>query len=214
MPFRKALVWIRSQYINREKDLFLYSAIATAVMFGLTLLADFLLTWDQWAVFVRAILAIPASISIFVLGYGLAMKYSEHRQRKNPEYKDWRMKLSPLMRQRVSIVIGAVLFVCMFAVVQRPGYTFVSSVIIAVIIGLFVFMRKTIQEINRSRIGLPDSRDAAFDSHLRQQAKIQAEKRANRKKNRKKKFSKEAQAQIEADEAKILELERKLEERG
>ena len=211
MPFRKALVWIRSLYVEHRKDLFLYGGILAAVLSGITVLADLLLVWDQWAIFVRAGLAIPASATLFTLGYALVMLYVDARAKRNEEYENWRQRLSPLMRQRVSIIIGAILLVLMFAVVQRPGYTLVSSLIIAVAIGLFAFRRKTIQELNREKIGLPDTRDASFDSHIRQRSREAAQRRAERRGKRTKKLSEASQEELEREIKERMELEKKLE---
>lgn len=205
MPFRKALVWIRNQYLDRPKELFLYSGIAFLVTGAISILADFLLSWDQWAILVRALLAIPTAAAVFILGYGLVLFYVDYRLARNPEYRTWRMRLSPLMRQRVSMLIGAILFVFMFAVAQQPGYTLAASVIVALATGLFAFIRKTSKELNREIVGLPDARDVAFDSHLRAQAKKAAEMRL--RKGKKDKADKEK----EDDKQEQLNLEKDLE---
>lgn len=215
MPFRKALVWIRSHYLDHPKELFLYSVAAIIVTGAISVLADFMISWEQWGILVRSLLAIPTAAAIFILGYGLTLTYVDYRVAKDPEYKTWRQRLSPLMRQRVAMLIGAVLFVFMFAVAQKPGYTFAASVIVALVVGLFAFIRKTSREITRENIGLPDARDAAFDSHLRAQARKAAAARTLRnrgkgeKKGKKEKLSPEAQAA--ADREETLALERDLE---
>ncbi len=177
MPFRKALIWIRNQYYSNRGQLILLSTAGVILTGALGFLADFMLPWDQWAILVRAVIAIPASISLFVLGYAGTLAYVNYRSSTVENYRTWRVRLSPTMRQRVSAVIGAVLFVLMFAVTMQPGYTFVSSIIIALVVGLFAFMRRTSTEISRDDIGLPDARDVALDSHLRTTAQNALKKR-------------------------------------
>lgn len=205
MPFRKALVWIHNQYLDHTKDLFLYSGIAFVVMTAVSFLADFMLSWEQWAILVRSALVIPTAASIFILGYGLTLLYVDYKSSRNPEYSTWRMRLSPTMRNRVSAIIGAILFVLMLAVAQQPGYTLAASFIVAIIVGLFAFMRKTSRELTRSTIGLPDVRDAALDSHMRIKAREAAQSRLRRNKKQ------EAKDEKEAEELEKLNLEKDLE---
>jgi len=197
MPFRKALIWIQDQYDENKKQLFLYSGIAFVLAAGLGFLADFLLPWAQWAIFVRAIIALPSAALAFILGYASTLFYVGYKKRTKSGYETWRTKLSPTMRQRASAVIGAVLFVLMFAVAMRPGYTLASSLIVASAVGLFAFMRKTSNELIRERVGLPDARDASLDAHIRTRAK-----RAVKNLNKKEK---------EAEDAETQRLEQRLE---
>lgn len=205
MPFRKALVWIHNQYLDHTKDLFLYSGIAFLVTAAVSFLADFLLSWEQWAILVRSALVIPTAGSIFILGYGLTLLYVDFQSARKPGYSTWRMRLSPTMRNRISALIGAVLFVLMLAVAQQPGYTLAASFIVALVVGLFAFMRKTSKELTRSTIGLPDVRDAALDSHIKAQARKAAETRLRRNKKQ------DAKDEREAEELEKLAIEKDLE---
>lgn len=205
MPFRKVLVWIHNQYLDHTKDLFLYSGIAFILMAAISLLADFLLTWEQWAILVRSALVIPTAISVFILSYGAVLLYVDFKTSRQPEYRTWRMRLSPTMRVRVAALIGAVLFVLMFAVAQRPGYTLAASFIVAAVAGLFAFIRKTSKELTRATIGLPDARDAALDSHMRAKAKEAAQSRLRRDKKQDAKDEKNAESRAR------LKLEKDLE---
>ncbi len=208
MPFRRALIWIRNQYLTKPKDLFLYAGVASLVMAGLSFLADFFLPWDQWAVFIRALIALPEAAAFFVLGYGATLWYVEYKERTKENYSTWRSKLSPTMRQRASAIAGAVLFVVMFAVTQQPGYTFVAGIIVAIVIGLFAFMRRTSQELARDSIGLPDARDASLNSHIQARVRANAAKRSSNSK----KDAKEAKKQEKADEIQAArDLEKRLE---
>jgi glucan phosphoethanolaminetransferase (alkaline phosphatase superfamily) len=205
MPFRKALVWIHNQYLDHTKDLFLYSGIAFLLTAAISLLADFLLSWEQWAILVRAALVIPTAASIFILGYGAVLLYVDFKTSRQPEYRTWRMRLSPTMRNRVAALIGAVLFVLMLAVAQQPGYTLAASFIVATVVGLFAFIRKTSKELTRANIGLPDARDAALDSHMRTQARKAAQTRLRRNKKEEAKEEKDADARARLDLEKDLE---------
>lgn len=203
MPFRKALIWIKKQYTGNSFRLFLFSGVGVILFAGISLLLDFLLPWNQTAVFVRAIISLPLAACIFVFAYGGVIAYVDRRVRDSEEssYKTWRERLSPTMRTRISIIIGAVLFVIMFAVTMRPGYTIAASCIVAIVAGLFVFMRKTSLELRRETIGLPDARDAAFDSHVKKVAQTARQSRR----------SKKVQEELEREKEKTLKLEENLE---
>jgi len=200
MPFRKALIWIRNQYYANRSQLLILSAAGVILTAALGFLADFLLPWDQWAIFVRAIVAIPASLALFILLYSATLAYVTYRSRTVENYRTWRVRLSPTMRQRVSAVIGAVLFVLMFAVTMQPGYTFVSSLIIALIIGLFAFMRRTSTEISRDDIGLPDARDVALDSHMRTTAQNALKRRNAEDRKAERNASKKLEEELEKEQ--------------
>ena len=177
MPFRNFLVWVQKSYASGKRNFFLSSGLAAVVSLGLALMADLLLPWDQWAIFVRALVAIPGAVSVFVFSYGFTLYQASLRRKRNNEYETWRAKLSPRMRTQASAVVGAVLFVVMFSVTMQPGYTIIAALVVAAITGLFAFMRKTSLELNRERIGLPDSRDTVFANHMRDKAKESARKK-------------------------------------
>lgn len=182
MSFREALIWIRNRYWKDRKQFFLYSGVASAILIGLGILADIFLPWTEWALIIRTAIALPTAIALFFLGYGLTLFYVGRRTKANPDYRTWRVRLSPTMRQRVSFVVFALLFVLILALVEQPGYTFVSSLILAIIAGLFTFMRKTSSELTRDKIGLPDSRDVALEQHLKERRKSPAKKKAEKEK--------------------------------
>lgn len=206
MPFRRALIWIRNQYLDHPKELFLYAIAAFLVTGAVSVLADFLLSWEQWAIFVRAALVVPTAAAIFVLGYSLAIAYVDYRTGRDPDYKSWRIKLSPTMRERVSALLAAVLFVLMFAVAQRPGYTFVASLIVAAAVGLFAFMRRTSDELTREAVGLPDVRDLSLQLHMKEQAKQAANKLTR------KQAKEQAKAEKAQETREQIELEKRLED--
>lgn len=173
LPFRKILIWIKKQHTTSRVRLFLFSGLGAAVFAGISFLVDVLLPWNQWAILVRTIICVPLAVALFVLSYSFVITYVEKKKELAVEqpYETWRERLSPTMRNRIAIIIAAVLFVLMFAVTMKPGYTIAASIIVAIVAGLFTFIRKTSAELRRESIGLPDARDAAFDSHIRQTAK-------------------------------------------
>lgn len=169
LEFRRLLLKLRKQYLfNKPK--FLPLSILSVVVFSIISLGiDFLLPWGSWGMVIRTIVLIPTAISIFVLGYSGVLAYHFYQSRDR-SWTPLRGRYSPTWRQRISMIIGAVLLVLIYAIAMKPGYTLMSSAIIAVVIGLFVFMRKTSNEMNREELGIPDARDAALNTHLRRHA--------------------------------------------
>lgn len=205
--FRRLLVRIRNEYIYNRTKLFAYSGAASALLALLTVGLDFILPWETWGMVIRTILLIPTAVAIFVLGYSGVLAYCFFKA-QDETWTSLRARYSPTWRQRISMVIGAVLFVLIYAISMRPGYTLVSSVIVAIVIGLFVFMRKTSIEMNREELGIPDARDAALNTHLRRHSAATQSRPETRAKA---KADEKAKARIEKARAQLAKAEAELE---
>lgn len=203
MPFRKALIWIKKQYLENPMRLFLYSGAAAALLIGISFLLDIILPWNQLAIFVRSLFALPLAVALFVVSYAGVIAYVEKKKADATEepFLTWRERLSPTMRTRVAFIIGAVLFVFMFAAAEGPGYTMVAGIIVASVVGLLTFVRKTSEELRRATIGLPDTRDAVFEAHMRERARAATQS----------KRAKELEEQREKDRLAALKEEERLE---
>lgn len=204
--FRQILIAIRTQYIYNRARLFIVAGASTMLMLVITNLLDIFLPWEPWGMILRTIALIPTSLSIFLLGYSSALAY-HFTKSKDPAWASLREKFSPTWRQRISMIVGAVLLVLVYAIGLNPGYTFTSSLIVACIIGLFAFMRKTSTEINREELGIPDARDAALNTHLRRSAAKNSSPAAKEKS----KADEKAKARIEKARVKLAKAEAELE---
>lgn len=207
IEFRRVLSLIRRELVNNRSRLFLIAGVATLVLGGVTVGLDFILPWGGWGMIVRTVLLLPTAVAIFVLGYGLSLLYYFFKKR-NDDWLSLREKFSPTWRMRISMMIGAVLIVLVYAITMKPGYTFVSSIVAAIVIGLFVFMRKSTVELNREDLGIPDARDAALNTHLRRYTAVSRDKvetKAQAKKDEKTK------ARVQKARAKLAEAEAELE---
>jgi glucan phosphoethanolaminetransferase (alkaline phosphatase superfamily) len=205
--FRRLLVAIRNEYLYQRKRLFVVSAVASVLLGALSVGLDFLLPWQSWGMVLRTLLLIPTAASIFVLGYAAVIGYCFFKA-QDETWVSLRSRYSPTWRQRISMVIGALLFVMIYAITMKPGYTLTSSIIVAIVIGLFVFMRKTSLEINREELGIPDARDAALNTHLRRRS---AEVRAPKEVKQRTKEEEKTQARIDKARAKLAKAEAELE---
>lgn len=189
MIFRKALVRIRREYNTNRNKLFLFSGVATFLAIVIGALLDLLLPFESWSNIIRSIVLIPSAASIFVLGYSVSLLLHYRKTRLDPEWTPYRMRMSPVWRNRVSIIIGAFMFVLIYANGFSVGYTFISSCFVAIGIGLFAFIRPTQAEQSRSKFDIPDSRDVNYDKKFKQlsekreaeKLKIKEEKMKHRK---------------------------------
>lgn len=189
--FRKALVRIKREYNTNRKKLFLYSALATVLFILLGTVADLFLPFNGVSNLARTLILIPTSISMFVLGYGLSL-YGHYRQLENdPDWVPFRARLSPTWRRRTALIVGAFLILGIYANEQSTGYTPISSLITAVVIGLLAFIRTTKEEAKREEFNLPDERDVRYDQQMK---KINAarEEAIRRKEMRKEEQKKKA----------------------
>lgn len=189
--FRKTLVRIKREYNTNRKRLFLYSVLATVLFILLGTVADLFLPFNSVSNLVRTLILIPTSISMFVLGYGLSL-YGHYRQLENdPGWVPFRARLSPTWRRRTALIVGAFLVLGIYANEQSTGYTPISSLITAVVIGLLAFIRTTKEEAKREEFNLPDERDVRYDQQMK---KINAarEEAIRRKEMRKEEQKKKA----------------------
>ncbi len=189
MLFRKFLSLLRREYNGYAKRYFLVAGAGLLLSALLSLLVDFLIPFEGFWNALRSLMLIPTTLSIFALGYGSALFLHERQVATNPEWVPFRKRFSPLWRRNISLIAGALIIIFVYALGQRPGYTLFSSAFVAIVIGLFAFMRTTREEALREELSLPDSRDTRFTQH--EQALRQARQRAQeQRKGGKKKTSK------------------------
>lgn len=203
LEFRRLLLRLRKQYLfNRAK--FLPLVIASVVVTAaISVAVDILLPWGSWFMVLRTIILVPTAIAIFTLGYCGTLAYHFYRSR-DQSWTSIRGRYSPTWRQRISMVIGAILLVLIYAIAMKPGYTLMSSIIVAIVIGLFVFMRKTSNEMNREDLGIPDARDAALNTHLRRHA---TDAHSHPEVKKQTKAQEKARARIEKAQAQLAKAE-------
>lgn len=162
LSFRKILIIIKQQNKNNASQFLGITGAVFTTLLILSLLVDGYTPFFGVWMFVRAFILIPLSISIFVLGYSLSIYLGKLMKTRNPEWVPIRMRFSPTWRNRISIIIGAFLLLIMYTYPEQVGYTFVSSSLIAIVISLFVFMRKTKREKEMAELGIPDERDVSY----------------------------------------------------
>lgn len=162
LSFRKALIWIKKQNNTDQKRFLLITGAIFITSLILSLVVDYFTPFYGLWMFIRSIILIPLSLTIFTLSYSLSLYLHKRMIENNPEWVSFRARFSPTWRNRISIIIGAFLLLIIYVSQEKVGYTLVSSTIIAVVIALFAFMRKTKDEKIRSELGVPDERDIEY----------------------------------------------------
>lgn len=184
---RSTLIRIRREYNTNFKRLM---QVAIGV-FLLSLVAAFAIDYflpftGMWNV-LRSLVLVPLAASIFALGYSYSIFLHRQRVATDPDWVPFRMRFSPRWRRNISAIIAAVIFVLIYGAGYSVAYTFLSSVFVALIFSLFVFMRSTHEEGVREKLGVPDTRDLQYDNYKKKlqeaRAKAQAEKRSKKKKD-------------------------------
>lgn len=164
--FRKFLTFLRKGQNTKGMG---YFYLWGAVLLGSALaavLVDLLVPFGAWWNLIRTVILVPLSVSIFAVGYGISLIL--HRARiKDPSWRPYRTRFSPLWRMRISAIVGALGLVLIYASNESPVFTIFSSGILAVGFALFAFMRRTSQELKREKLGIPDARDVSYDSEVR-----------------------------------------------
>jgi len=164
--FRKFLTFLRKGQNTKGMG---YFYLWGGVLLGSALaavLVDLFVPFGAWWNLIRTVVLVPLSVSIFAVGYGISLIL--HRTRiKDPSWRPYRTRFSPLWRMRISAIVGALGLVLIYASNESPLFTIFSSGILAVGFALFAFMRRTSQELKREKLGIPDARDVSYDSEVR-----------------------------------------------
>lgn len=159
MIFRRALVQFR-KWANEDfkKNLLKFGSLfLVAVAAGI--LVDIFLPFGAWWNVLRSAILAPTALFGFISFYMIAVILSQRQVAGNPNWVTYRARWSPTWRRRIGIILGAVLFVMVYAVGFQPGYTLISSFIVMSFAAIFAFVRMTQKEIDRAELGAPDPRD-------------------------------------------------------
>lgn len=197
---RQFLVNIRSWYSNDLKRALtiLFSVLGASAVAGLLL--DWLVDFAGWWNALRSLILLPTAGSLFVLGYMLALYLGQRKTKSDPDWVPIRARFSPKRRTQISVIVGAVLLVVIYALGAQPGYTFLSSAVIASLVGVLAFVRRTEKEINRLQLGIPDPRDYDYDEAVRKRQAARDEKLQARENVRKIKRERALKGRKAADE--------------
>ena len=180
-PLEKYTRFLRTQYLRNIKNFTIYLSIALVASIGLSVLFDFLVPFSSWGNVARAIVVLVDSVIFFSAGYLANFFFYMSQRAVNPDYVDLKERFSPSWRNRIAIILGAVLFTMMLTVNQGLAYTIVSSIIVASVVGIVVFISRTEEEREREFYGVPDKRDDAYRDALEDVR----EKRESRQKKKK-----------------------------
>lgn len=180
-PLEKYTRFLRTQYLRNIKNFTIYLSIALVASIGISVLFDFLVPFSSWGNVARAFVVLVDSIIFFSAGYLANFFFYMSQRAVNPDYVDLKERFSPSWRNRIAIIIGAVLFTMMLTVNQGLAYTIVSSIIVASVVGIVVFISRTEEEREREFYGVPDKRDDAYRDALEDVRK----KRESRQKKKK-----------------------------
>lgn len=185
--FRKFLTFLRKgQNTQGRKFFYLWGSILFLSVLA-AVLVDLFLPFGAWWNLIRTLVLVPLSVSMFAVGYGIGLILHRIRS-KNPEWRPYRTRFSPLWRMRISAIAAAIGLVLVYASGDSPVFTIFSSFLLALGLGLLAFMRRTSQEMKRETLGIPDARDVSYDAEMRKlqdsRKKIMADRTAKREAKR------------------------------
>jgi len=189
MSLRKSLIWLRKQYNTNLKKFYMYSIPATLLLILLNITVDTYLEFNTVYNIVRTVLVVPTAALFFAQGYLISLYYHYRKMDAETPWTPYRARFSPAWRQRISLIIGAILIVSIYATGFTPAYTTFSAFIVALIIALFAFMRTTNSEQRREEYNIPDSRDLRYEARKKEielAREIAEKEEKERKKNRSK----------------------------
>lgn len=172
MFFRKFLIWIRDKQRMDSKNLYFFCVAGFAAIAIISLLVDSYVPWDGWWTLIRSALLVPLTGFGFIGLYALSLELSERKQleyrQNNERWVPYRLRYSPKWRRNVSLIIGAVVLVVVYASTTFVGYTIFSSTIAMLAIALIAFCRLTRTENKRAELKVTDPRDAMFEERMKQ----------------------------------------------
>lgn len=185
MTLRKFLIWIRDKHRQDPKNLYFYCTVGFLVFAIISVVVDTYVPWDGWWMMVRSAMLFPLIGFGFVGFYSLSLDLNVRKQkaaRENEEnWVPYRLRYSPKWRRNVSLIIGALMLVVMYAADYFVGYTIFASVLAIIAVGMVAFCRLTRAENRRAEQKVPDPRDSMFEERMKQYER--AKKRAEEEKN-------------------------------
>ena len=186
---RKGLIYLRKQYnTNLIKAVaVIVSAILVTVCLGLV--ADAFLPHESfmnWAVVVKTFIAVPASMSIFSLGYIVSLFFHNSKANSDPSWVPYRSRYSPKQRLYLVLVVGALAFVFNYG---WGSSTLAASLVLAVGIACLAFLRLDRKEQQNFDTGVMDIRDIEAQKRIKENQRARAKKA--RDKERKKRERKQ-----------------------
>jgi len=181
---RKLLIEVRRRYgVDPFKSFWVLLA-ATVATGGISLLLDALTPFSSYWMLIRSIWLIPTTLSTFALLYLASIYIHNVRVNANPEWIAYRARYSQKTRIQFSIIAASLLLVGIYVIPKQMGYTFLSALIASGIVGVLAFVRATSAEQKRQKLGIPDSRDIAYDFYERAYLREQERKKAAQRKKK------------------------------
>lgn len=165
-PLEKFTNFLRSQYLRNIKQTVTYLSIALLAAIVVSVLFDYFVPFSSWGNVIRAFVVLADSVIFFSVGYLATFFIYMSQRASNPDYINFKDRFSPSWRNRISIVIGAVLFTMAITANQGLAYTIVSGIIVAGFVGIINFISRTEEEKDREFYGVPDKRDNAYRDAL------------------------------------------------
>lgn len=159
---RSALIYLRRQYNTNLKQLLQVAGGVLVVCLISGVLLDIFLPFSRWWNVLRMVVLIPETMSIFALFYALGLYLHYKRENEQSDWVPYRLRFSLSVRRQMAMVGGALILVFIYATSFGPGYTFMSSLLLSLVIGLIAFVRPTKEEQTREEYNLPDARDMRY----------------------------------------------------
>lgn len=187
---RKALVYLRREYNTNLRQILMIAGGVFALTLILGVLLDVFAPFERWWNVLRSAVLIPQTVSIFTLMYLGALYLHYQRLQIQEDWEPYRLRFSVRLRRQMAAVGGAIIFVFIYATSFGPGYTFMSSFLLALVIGLLAFIRPTQKEFVREEYGLPDSRDIKYNREKRNLEELRNEVDEEKREKRRARFRK------------------------
>lgn len=185
--FRKFLIKIRAWDRDNRKKFYLTSAGILIVSIAAGILVDMYLPFNGWWNALRSLILIPTTISLFAIAYAMSLYLHYRKIATDSTWIPFRARTSPMWRRRIALIIGAVLFVIVYANGYGIGYTFSSSALVSAGLGLLAYIRTNREESVREQLEIPDARDVVYNEKFNEILKERKEKTAARKEAKKSK---------------------------
>lgn len=175
---------LRRKYLENFKDLAIKLGAFTVGIIVVSVLFDIFVPFSVWGNVARALLVLVEATLFFSIGYLISFFMLLGNRATNPDYVPLKERYSPSWRLRISAITAAALFFIILSTSHSAVYSLVSSVVVACIMGLIIFISKTPEEEEREFYGIPDKRDNAYYNALHD-IQDKKERRKQAKKERK-----------------------------
>lgn len=183
---RRFLIYVRQERARKGWKFFAMWGALAVLAIGTGVVLDVFTPFGGWWNFLRAVVMIPLTVSLFAVLYGVAVKVGALMLQSDQDWVPFRLRFGPKTRRNYAIVLSAFLVLMVLTLRPSPVYTLVASLVVVFALLILSFTRKTLEEEKREAIGALDPRDDVIERRVADIRRARVDKKTEKESRKKK----------------------------